>query len=359
VKVLLRLRRYPEAKTIIQKLEGMEPRLTREGKKLRLTILKLQAECSREQGRFQCDFEELDLSHKLWQKLLDELRKEEDSPYDAVDRAERIEDAGKNLADTKLILVEKARYRKNTPKNFDAAILCSSVFDFHMQYLEEKRSQYANQARENLDHMKIIDAERELYIANLRIGIWEGDEDKVEDAVGSLKDTLAKYERTGLGIRHQGTRNSAYRCQEGLGFLICHGAAQYKEDLHLLTEKYELLEYQFRDPRDEPYGQSSTAAWRELTRPEGFRMNPLESTDQEYGGQGEAAESSDDQSRVSRVGDGGEAGDEGECEAEGDDAGASSAEYCGEPGSEGECEAEGDDAGASSAEDRGESGGDE
>ncbi|KAL8861176.1 MAG: hypothetical protein Q9178_002392 [Gyalolechia marmorata] len=274
VKVLLRLRRYPEAKKVFQELQRMEPRPTKEGKKLRLTILKLQAECSREQGRVECDFGELYLSHELWQKLLDDLQKEVDLPYDAMDQAERVEDAGKNLADTKLILVEKARYRKSTPKGFDAVGFCASVYKFHLQYLEKKESQYAGHRRENLDHLNIVDAEREFFIANLRIGLWEGDTDKVADAVASLNDVLIKYEQKGLGIKNLGTRNSAYRRQEGLGFLVCHGEARYEEDLRLLTEKYALAEFQSQDPQGWSDGQSSTAAWRELIRPEPFRMSP-------------------------------------------------------------------------------------
>ncbi|KAL8847123.1 MAG: hypothetical protein Q9221_007829 [Calogaya cf. arnoldii] len=86
VKVLLRLLRYSEAKMMLQKLQIMEPRPTKEGKKLRLTILKLRAECSREQGRFKCDFAELYLSHELWQKLLGQLQTEEHLPYDAMGR---------------------------------------------------------------------------------------------------------------------------------------------------------------------------------------------------------------------------------------------------------------------------------
>lgn len=273
VTVLLKLRRYSKAKAILQELQSMKRRPAEDGKKLRWTMLKLQAECAREQGRFHCDFEELALSHEWWQKLLEELRTaEDDSPYDAVDRAERVENAAKNLADTKLILVEKARYRKSTPEGFDATALCSSVYDFHEQYLEKKRTQYVDQARENLDHINVVDAEREFYIANLRIGLWEGDKDKVEDAVDSLNDILTKYELMGLGIKHPGARNSAYRRQEGLAFLIRHHGAHYEEDLRLLTEKYGLNEYQFGERHGWPDGQSSSAAWQALIRPERLRV---------------------------------------------------------------------------------------
>ncbi|KAL8966382.1 MAG: hypothetical protein Q9183_003396, partial [Haloplaca sp. 2 TL-2023] len=247
VKLLLRLRRYPEAKRMFQELQRVEPRPDGEGKKLRLTLLKLQAECSREQGWVENDFEELYLSYDLGQKLLDVLHKDKDLPYDAINQAERVEDARKGLADTKLMLVEKARYRKSTPEGFDADVFCTQVYDFHVGYLEKKQLQYASQGRENLNHLDIIDAEREFYIANLRIGLWEYDTDKVEDAVASLNDVLTKYEQKGLGIKHQGMRNSAYRCQEGLGFLVCHDIAHYEEDLRLLTERYALLEFETQD----------------------------------------------------------------------------------------------------------------
>ncbi|KAL8872717.1 MAG: hypothetical protein Q9174_001695 [Haloplaca sp. 1 TL-2023] len=274
VKVLLRLRRYTEAKRVFQELQRMEPRPVKEAKKLRLTSLKLQAECSRQQGRFENNFEELYISYELRQKLLDALQREEDLPYDAMDQAERVEDAEKSLADTKLILVEKARYRKSTPEGFDAGDFCASVYDFHVQYLEKKQSQYASQARENLDHLDIIDAEREFFIANLRIGLWEGDTDKVVDAVACLNDVLTKYEHKGLGIQHQGTRNSAYRRQEGLAFLVCQDMSHYEKDLRLLTERYALLAFEMQHSQTWSDGQSSTAAWREPIPPEPFCLHP-------------------------------------------------------------------------------------
>lgn len=269
VELLLRLRRYPEAKTILQELElnCEEPKRTSESEKLRLTVLELQGKCSREQGIFRCDFEELYKSRKPWRELIRTIRK---SPYDAIDQAEMIEKAELVRADTTLLLVENAHHRKCTPPDFDADNLSSTAYEFFEQFLRKKQSQYSDQGRENLDHKDIIDAEREFIIANLRIGLWEKDSDKVEDAVDSLQDILAKYEAMGLDIRHQDTRNTAYRLQEGLSFLVDHDARRYETDLSLITERYELTDNQSLELYKWSDRQSSTTTRQVQIRPERF-----------------------------------------------------------------------------------------
>ena len=266
VNVLLRLRMYSEATTTLQELKCEEPEMTVESKKRRLTVLRLQALCLHEHGISQCDFGKLDQSRKLWCELIQAIP---DSPYGAVDRAERVEGAEKNHADTTLLLVEKAHSRKSTPMDFDAEDLSSSVYKFYEQFLRKKQSQFSDQGREHLDHRDVVEAEREFVIANLRIGLWENDIDKIEDAVESLNDILAKYETMGLDIRDQATRNSAYRRQEGLSFLISHGAPHYEKDLKLVTEKYELLNVPLK-----PHGWlgrlNSTVARQVQIRPEKF-----------------------------------------------------------------------------------------
>ncbi len=236
---------------------------TIESEKLRLTVLELQGKCSREQGISQCDFEELYISCKLWRKLIQTIRK---STYDAIDQAEMIEKAELVHADTTLLLVENAHHRKCTPPDFDADNSCSSAYNFFEQFLRKKEAQYSDQGRENLNHKDIIDAEREFIIANLRIGLWEKDSDKVNDAVESLQDILAKYEAMELDIRHQDTRNTAYRLQEGLSFLIDHAARHYETDLYLITERYELTDDQNSEPYEWPHRHGSAITQQAQTR---------------------------------------------------------------------------------------------
>ena len=262
IDILHRLQRFPEAQSSLQDLSSNRSTSETEREKLRLTGLRLEALCLCESGWNQNNFEDLYKSRKIWQEL---IRAIPESRYDSIDISERLEDAEKNFFDTTLLLIENAHHRKRTPADFDTAKLCSSVYEFYQQFLEKKKSRYSDQGREMLKHRDIIDAERELVIANLRIGLCEGDSDKVEDAVASLNDILARYEKSGLDIQHQAPRNVAYRCSEGLSFLICHGRSRHQTDLDNLTRKYQLAQYQNLQPSEWERRQNSSIAWQVQT----------------------------------------------------------------------------------------------
>lgn len=272
--LLLRLRRIPEAERTLQEIPSDESVVTREGQKSRLTVLTLRAQCLQESGMSQSNFEKLHQACNLWEQVVKAIS---DSPYDAVDRSERLEGAEKNLAGAYLLLIEKAPCRKTSPSDFDAEVLCTYVFNFYEQLCRTKESKYSDQGRENTNHVDIIDAENEFAIANLRIGIWEADTDKVEDAVQKLHDLRAKYEAMGLDFKHQSIRNSVYRCQEGLAFLTHRGVPQCKQDLHLLTSKYGLMEFESLQPHGRLHQQNPAAAWKIQAQPECF-LNLLDST---------------------------------------------------------------------------------
>ena len=274
VKLLLRLRRIPEAKRTSQEISIDESVVTRERQKSRLTVLTLRAQCLQESGMSQSNFEELHQACNLWKQVVQAIC---DSPYDAVDRSERLEGAEKNIAGAYLLLIEKAHCRKTSPSDFDSEVLCIYVYNFYEQLWRTKESKYSDQGRENTDHIDIVDAENELAIANMRIGIWEADTDKVEDAVQKLRDLLAKYEAMGLDSKHQSIRNSAYRCQEGLAFLTSHGVRHRKQDLHLLSRKYGLMEPKSLQPHGRLHQQNPAAAWKIQAQPRWF-VNLLDST---------------------------------------------------------------------------------
>lgn len=247
--LLCRMYDYQAAFKELHELEALPTELckTQKGKySLQQDLTQCKAKCFYIQGFVEKSTTALEKSRSFWRDSITQL--ESSATVDS-EVAKLLPRAEKGLAEaslTKMACLAPFNHADEHIKSHGKK-LGNEAWDIYSRLLNARESSYKAEAREHESHKHVIDARRDLSMAQLRIWLWRADSPPkqmmgIKDGIDSLRKVLDNYHAViGLDVRDRDVRDTAYYLRDGLRFIQNNDrTTRYDVELSRLIQKYDL-----------------------------------------------------------------------------------------------------------------------